>query len=352
MFLRNLFAPSGSDVPPFAEVALKQEEALKAVAEGRATSKPNPVAAEISSVVNDQIARGAPSPSPSASPTSAPAPTPTATPTPKPSGPPLSEEQKLAEALRQFQAEKAKTAATATPVDPHALTPWSQVWDGKRERPIRVIKDEKGQRSTHQAPETRSLTDVAMDPYRWDAQQAKKIALLMEHAGLDTKNADIKTMHAHWQGIVATAANFYQVGKQVSPMDVLKRISDGVQAAAPKTTTSTSTQYTVTNALTAEQLVHAALSQRLGRPASKEEIQEFKKALAAAEKKNPTTTTTTTTTDPEGGTSSSTSTTKQGINTSDFAVKWGEGHNKEEAKAYQTAGLIMPWFFEAIGESV
>lgn len=153
--------------------------------------------------------------------------------------------------------------------------------------------------------------------------------------------ADIQNL---WQGFVLTSAKMYSLGRKLSPMDLLKRQAGGGTGGGPKTTTQT--RYTTTNALTAEQLANAALSERLGRAATETELAQFKAELAAAEKKNPEVTTTT-----KDASGNITSTTKGGMTATDlggFADSWALEHNKEEAAAFQTAGLMMPWLFEAL----
>jgi hypothetical protein len=199
---------------------------------------------------------------------------------------------------------------------------------------------------------TRTLQDVAMDAYRWDDATLKKVAGLMVNAGYDkAKTMDRDYIAKAWAVFASTSAQMYAVGKKVSPMDLLKRQSFGLAgtgATGPKTTTSTSTNYTVTNATTAKQLAQAALTQRLGRQATDEEVSQFVNALHAEEKKNPTMQTTTTTTNAAGDSQSSTSTTRQGLDPNAFADRYAMNFNTEEAKAYQAAGIMMPWFFDAL----
>lgn len=335
-FLAKLFGPQ-------AESQTARGQAILGTAQ-----KP---ADEVKTIVQENQAEALPSPSPS--PTASPTPTPTASPlatssatpapTPKPQA--KSHEDVLKDLADVFRSQQAQASPGR---DPYALTPQSGVWEGKTPRRVINDPDSPGRRRVESGgDQVRTLSDVQMDPYRWNAEKAKKMQGLMENAGFNTGNGNIDTMAKIWAGLSQTAANFWQVGKRVSPLDILKRTSDGLQAAAPKSRTSTSTTISLTNAVTAEQLAHAALSQRLGRRATAAEVEEFKKALLAAEKKNPTTTTTTTTTDGSGNTSSS-STSKQGLNSSDFAVDWALGHNKDEAAAYQAAGIMIPWLFEAL----
>ncbi|MEU8317100.1 hypothetical protein AB0C33_01915 [Nonomuraea sp. NPDC048881] len=348
-FLGILFGPawalsSGKGLTT-GEVERKQWEATQALLNGEAKFKENPHLTETRKILAEQEASGLGTPTPAASPSPSPSPTsPSSTTAPKRPADPAAEVRGL---LDDYKAQLGTTAATK---DPYSLTAQSPVWEG-RSKGGRVIRDpdspNRQREVTKPSDLTRSIAEVQMDPYRWDAGQAKRMAELMENAGFDTKGGSVDQMASIWSGLTQTAARFWMVGKRVSPLDILKRTADGTQAAAPKTTTSTQTTVSVTNALTAEQLAQAALSQRLGRKATDVEVEEFKRELLAAENKNPTTTTTTTTTDGKGNSSSS-SKVKQGLNASDFAVDWSLGHNKEEAAAYQTAGIMVPWLFEAL----
>lgn len=299
-------------------------------------------------------------PTPTATPTASPTPTPTTTRTttssPAPTGHPSQRQNQrltgdpttdVAQLLEQF---KELRAAQGQAQDPYALTPQSKVF--MSEKPMRYFKDEQGQRQQYGGIELRTLADVSMDPYRWDAKKARQVAQLMEEAGMDTKGGNIRVMADHWRNLAMVSANFWQVGKKVSPLDVLKRWADGEQAAGvSRTRTSTTTSISLTNARTAEQIAHAALSQRLGRAATRQEVQEFIKALRKAEEKDPTVTTTTTTTDPSGNTTS-TSKTREGVNAQAYARDWAMQHNPEEAAAYQAAGIMIPWLFEALRSPV
>lgn len=313
-------------------------------------AKQNPILTETKNIVKEQAQAASASPTPSPTTTTVTTP-PSNTAQRAASGTTLkSPEEEKNEAIQAFRDQQGGNRALQ---DPNALTHQSPVWEGRRKN-TRIIKDPDSpvaREVLKPGDLTRTLSDVSMDPYRWDAEKAKKMATLMEEAGYDTGNGNIRRMAGIWGELSQEAARFWMVGKRVSPLDILKRVSDGVQAAQPRTTTSTTTHTTITNALTAEQLAHAALSQRLGRDATKEELAEFKKALRGAEEKDPTTTTTTTTTDPSGS-STSTSKTKQGVNPADYAVSWSVDHNKEEAAAYQMAGLMMPWFFSALESPV
>lgn len=360
-FLGNLFAPQAASRDASGRAIMDSVGKPISVvdkitdehhATATATGKPSPVASPSQGPAPwpiNQYSKSPTSPSPTTSPTASPSgaiPSPLAT---SPSPNPASALKKgFNKSLEETRALFARMGAEENRKSLD-LNNDSLVYDGKVKNIKSTVVNDDGKRVAYGqgAENLRTLGDVSLDVYRWDEDQVKKINALMVDAGYDTSNADRRKMAAIWVGFAQTSAYMWKVGKKMSPMDILKRQSYGLSAATPKTTTSTSTQYTVTNALNAEQLAHAALSQRLGRSATEAEVVEFKKALAAAEKADPTSTTTTQTTDAKGNSTSS-STTKQGVSSTDVAVDWSWEHNKDEARAYQAAGIMMPWFFDAL----
>ena len=205
---------------------------------------------------------------------------------------------------------------------------------------------------------TRTLSDVAFDPYDWSDEKVKQVAKLMVDAGHpNAKTGDRKVIAGIWADYAATSALMYFKGHKVNPMELLKKQSFGLGAgiggrAGPKTVTSTDTRYLQTNATSARQLAQEALSARLGRDATDDEVGEFIKARRAEEKKNPTVSTTTTTTSADGTSQTSKSNVKEGFQAVDFAKQYMLDYDSEEAKAYQAAGIMMPWFFEALSGPV
>jgi hypothetical protein len=191
------------------------------------------------------------------------------------------------------------------------------------------------------------------DIYSWDDKKTLAFSEMAQAAGYDVKPTINKAeLLGIWGKMVNIAAGSYAAGKKVTPWGLMKLYASGGDAAGrAQSKTTTNVHYSVTDALTAEQLAHAALSERLGRNATPEEVSQFKAALNAAEKKSPTVTTTTT--DAQGNT---TSTTKEGMSSATainaFTSDWAMEHNPAEAAAYQTAGQLMPWFFEALGAGV
>lgn len=214
----------------------------------------------------------------------------------------------------------------------------------------------KGQQEAGKGRFLPTTMGAALEDFQtWDDKKLLAFSKKLQAAGvLDEPTINHDKLEPFWESLVGRSAKMYSAGRKMNPWDILARLSDsgGGGYGLPKTTTSTNTQYTVTSALTAKQLAHAALSARLGRDATESEVGDFTKALAAAEKKNPSSTTTTTTTNAAGTSQTSTSTQKEGLDPRQFAEDYGLSHNKEESKAYQAAGYYMPAFFEALGATV
>jgi hypothetical protein len=201
-------------------------------------------------------------------------------------------------------------------------------------------------------PVGQALNDI----YSWDDKTTLAFSELAIKAGYRMKPTYNKAaVFEAWKDMVNISAGTLASGKRVSPWQLIRRyaaVGEDVTAeslAKPKTVTQTT--YSVTDARTAEQLAHAALSERLGRSATPEEVREFSAELTAAQRKEPMVTTTTV--DGKGNT---TSTTQEGLTSATainaYATDWALGHNKDEAAAYQQAGIMMPWFFEALSAPV
>lgn len=294
-----------------------------------------------------------PSPSPSAKPspsaTASKAPATQATPAASPIPSPVSAggnfEQGLAGMTQTFLSEFMKLqGGKGGQGSKYDLRETSPVFMGGSKNPPRSERAERWP-----AQRVAEMGAAINDIYSWSDEKTLKFSELAQQAGYKisptVNKAEVMNI---WQQMVTVAAGSYAAGKKVSPWELMRRYAAGGDATGKiQSKTTTNTSYSVTSALTAEQLAHAALSERLGRNATPEEVQEFKNALNAAEKKNPTVTTTTT--DTSGN---STSTTKEGLQVNAFTADWGMEHNKAEAAAYQTAGQLMPWFFEALGAGV
>jgi hypothetical protein len=288
-------------------------------------------------------------PSPSATPTPTPSPTPTSTASPGSS----STNGEFGQISGTTNPSARQTQGTVGGLDPN-----SPVYESRTRPKSRSVGGGRGKRaSVGTVDQTRTLGEVANDPYGWEAKKVIDVAKLLVEAGYMSPNdiVDRANVAKWWTYLATTSAQMYARGMKANPMDLLKRQAFGLPgsgASEPKTTTSTSTQYTVTNATTAKQLAHAALSQRAGREASDEEVAEFIAALRKEEKANPQVTKATTTTNAKGTSSTSTSTVREGVDVSAFQRQWTDEYDTEEAKAYQAAGIMMPWLFDALRSPV
>ena len=241
-----------------------------------------------------------------------------------------------------------QTQGSISGVDPNA-----PVFESRRKERRQIGDAKEFAPKTLVINNTRTLGEVANDPFGWDEKKLKSVSQMMIDAGYIKPGADLMDVANVWGRLSAISALQYQKGKRVTPLDILRGQSFGLIGGAgigrgPKTVTSTDTDYTVTNATTAKQLAQAALSQRVGRKATDEEVAEFIKDLREEEKANPSVRTTTTTTNADGTSQTSTSTTKQGINVEAFQRQWADEYDTEEAKAYQAVGFYAPIFFEAL----
>jgi len=286
--------------------------------------------------------------SPTASPSPAPSPKPSPTSTPIPKG--QTPEQMAAGYGLGAQDEYAKRMGGSRSTGKYDLTEDSPVYLGRYKvadpRHAALAAGAKGEK-------TAPLGEVINQIYGWDDKKTRAFSELASQAGYKVSSTINKNeLIPVWTDMVKLAAGTYRAGKKLDPWTLMRRYAAGGELeGGSQTKTTTNTNVSVTNALTAEQLAHAALSQRLGRAATDMEVEEFKKALASAEKKNPTVTTTTTTTNASGNETSS-STQREGINNQDFAIQWAGEHNTAEAKAYQAAGIMMPWLMEALSAPV
>lgn len=114
------------------------------------------------------------------------------------------------------------------------------------------------------------------------------------------------------------------------------------------TSTAVSTSTTLTNATDAQVILDNALTNYLGRKATKQEQDQFVKALNKKEAKNPTITTQTVTA--AGGKTQQQTASAGGFNPSTFADKYAQG--MEGSAEYQAATSVMDSFISALKAQV
>lgn len=193
----------------------------------------------------------------------------------------------------------------------------------------------------------------------WSEKKRTDFAVLAVAAGLIRKpTINFEDLEPLLTALAMRSAKLYERGIKITPWGLLERYGvdpKKTPAQGPVTTTSTSRTVNLSAPREASSLVDAALAQRLGRAATKQEKAKFLAALNAAEKREPATTTSTTTTTGAGTekvSSDSSSTTSGGVNPSAFAEEWSLGHNKDEAGSFQALAEYMPAFYAALGAPV
>lgn len=204
------------------------------------------------------------------------------------------------------------------------------------------------------------IAEVTAQINEWSPKKLEKFAVLAVAAGyLKTPTNNVDELESIWQALAIRSAKMYSRGVKATPWELLERYGTdplgNKKALGPVTTTSISKNVNLSSPRDANTLVDAALSDRLGRSATKAEKKAFLAALNKAEKKEPTTTKTTTTTTGSGTENvSSTSNTESsgGVNATSFAQEYALGHNKDEAGQYQALATYMPAFFQALGAPV
>lgn len=121
--------------------------------------------------------------------------------------------------------------------------------------------------------------------------------------------------------------------------------SVGGGGAAGGTSTATSSDVNLTNKSTAESILNSALAQYLGRDATPDEVQAFKRSLNSAERANPQESTRTTSTD-GAGSSSSQGVSRGGVNAQQKAEDFARA--QEGSAEFQAAGRYMKAFDAAL----
>lgn len=196
-------------------------------------------------------------------------------------------------------------------------------------------------------------TDALMEFDRWN--QAKVQAFIREavRSGLLPKDADYFQAKTLWQRLVQEAVDKTAAGQKMTPWDVMSFAGgnpDAAKSGKPRTITRTESRVDLTDPDTARSLVHDVLSDRLGRRANQEEVDDFVSALHSYEKANPTVSTTTSRYGREGRFKGS-ETVSQGGATSQGAqqVIQDEVEETPEYASYQAAGIYFPLLEQALG---
>lgn len=203
------------------------------------------------------------------------------------------------------------------------------------------------------------IAEVTAQINEWSPKKLEKFAVLAVAAGyLKTPTNNVDELETIWQALAIRSAKMYSRGVKATPWELLERYGTdplGNKVAGPVTTTSVSKNVNLSSPRDANTLVDAALSDRLGRAATKEEKKAFLAALNKAEKKEPNISKTTTTVSGSGTenvSQTSNTETSGGVNATSFAQEYALGHNKDEAGQHQALSTYMPAFFAALGAPV
>jgi len=199
------------------------------------------------------------------------------------------------------------------------------------------------------------LTQAVGAFYQWSDEERAQWGKRMYGAGVIKDPNDFDAMLQAWTYAVKQTASFNAAGKKnLTPwafMDMLEKQGTfkggaGSATAEPKTTTNTSTQYSIPSKSDAQAAIRTLFKEQLGRDPEDGELDRYTSMMISKFKANPASTTTTTTTDPNGNSRSS-STSKSGFNPAGYLEDQAQGD--PEWGAYQAATTYMNALQGAIG---
>jgi hypothetical protein len=174
----------------------------------------------------------------------------------------------------------------------------------------------------------------------------------------EDEQSDIQALSAVWNDAVDLSIAMSVNGRKVSPWDAVKALAESKSYKAAGggsftgTRTSTSTSIDLTDPATAKAIVNDALSQRLGRAATEEELATLRGVLNAAERAAPTVTTSSTTYQ-DGDAVSQSSTTSGGLTGAGRQqLILDEAMQKPEYGAYQAATTYFNALMQAVQSPV
>jgi hypothetical protein len=142
----------------------------------------------------------------------------------------------------------------------------------------------------------RTLSDVSNDYFKWDDKTKNKYLTQLGLAGIDISGKSDSQLAGGWASYVAQAAQYWAVGKRLTPWDILAKDRQGREASAaaapqPKTVTQTSSAIDLSTAEDARAIFTQSAQSLLGRDPTKNESKAFQAKLNAYERANPTVTT-------------------------------------------------------------
>jgi hypothetical protein len=170
--------------------------------------------------------------------------------------------------------------------------------------------------------------------------------------GLTKSPDDFETSLSAWEKAVELAAQYHQVGKNVTPWQVLDLVAGKggrIQTNGPKTTVSRSKSTDMPTAGDIDHSTRSIFQEQMGRDPTESELARYRGIALREAKRNPAIVTTTTTTDPDGN-STSTSTRQGGFTANDLAeAQTKNASDDPEHGAYQASTFYFNALLDAIG---
>ena len=218
-------------------------------------------------------------------------------------------------------------------------------------REIRGGDFEGGQNRT---PEAIAVDDIRSSDelMSWlaDEKTFNQIRDAAKKSGIDVQSYD--DVAKIWESVVKQAAATYSTtGKKVTPWALLQLRGKTMVNGRPAAKTTTSTSIDEMDPAQAKVMVKNSLQQMLGRDPRQDEIDDFISKAQMIAKQNPNVTTTTTQYDVAGDPVSQSSVSKGGGDVVTAKAQLEAERLAKEApdyKDYQAAGVLMPWFNEAL----
>lgn len=180
------------------------------------------------------------------------------------------------------------------------------------------------------------------DPSVLSDLDKRNLALTLYRAGLVSDPGNYDQVQAAWNQAVQDAAQAYQAGKMVTPMQMLASkvafAADVRKANGGLTNTSTSTSYNIPSPQDSEAIVKSVFQQGIGRDPTEHELAKYSTMISGIAQKNPSTSTSTTTRDLAGNSHTTTSTHEKAPTQAGYqqAIMDGVQQNPEYG-AYQAA---------------
>jgi hypothetical protein len=180
-----------------------------------------------------------------------------------------------------------------------------------------------------------SVEDILKGLSQKTPAEIKAIQQKMKDAGSNVKVDGVvdNSFLAAYGQVLQSALLYQSQGKNITPDEILDAAADAGKKAAAKPKTSTNTSVSLTDPQTARATLEDAMTQKLGRRPTPQEVAQFTSALNAYESQNPTTTTQTTTTDADGNTTLNTSSSGSAASPSAFASGYLLDAHGPEVKA-------------------